>query len=233
MKMPFKTRQTSILGTIAGCVMACTVHAESRVSSTITATSDYVADGVSQSDSRPVLQIGLDYVHDSGLYAGIWGSRIDNDAPATPNMELDYALGFAKDYSDALSYDLGVTQYTYHHVNDKDVTNYHEWYVGLIALKNTSFYYYYADDEKVWGGIQRRMIVSHTQSLTDNVSLLFLAERLSYEESFGEDYSAYQIGITKTWMDTDFTLSYWDNNIKNGGDATGDRFVLDISHTFD
>jgi uncharacterized protein (TIGR02001 family) len=167
------------------------------------------------------------------MYAGIWGSRVDYDAPASPNGELDYAIGFSRDLADKFSYDLGITQYTYHHVDDSEATDYHEWYIGATLLKNTRLYYYYADDDSVWNGVQQRTILSHTQPLTETISLLFLAERLSYEGSFAEDYSAYQIGITKNWMDSDFTLSYWDNTIDDGNDATGDRVVLEISHGFD
>ncbi len=219
---------------LASCCMtlASSIKADSLTAST-TVTSDYVADGVSASDSHPALQLGLDYEHESGLYAGAWTSRIDNDDPGTPNLELDYTIGFKRNFNASLAWDMGVTHYTYHHVSDEDAWNYQEWFAGITAMENTTLYYYYSDDDKVWDGIQRRFIAEHSQPLPGDFSLLLTAEHLAYEKNISDDYNAYRIGITRNWQDIDFTLSYWDNTIHSGDSSTGDRFVLEITKSFD
>lgn len=75
---------------LLSCCLALPLTAQAdSLSLTTTLASDYVADGVSATDSGPALQLGLDYEHDSGFYAGIWGSNIDSDEHGTPNLELD------------------------------------------------------------------------------------------------------------------------------------------------
>lgn len=203
------------------------------LTATTTLASDYMADGVSASDNRPALQAGLDYEHDSGFYAGVWTSNIDSDDQDTPNLELDYSVGYKHKFADALEGDIGITHYSYYHTHDNDTFDYQEWYAGLTVLENSTLYYYYSDDGKVWDGIQRRFIAEHTQPLPQHFSLLLTAERLEYENSIAEDYSAYRIGVAHSWFDIDFTLSYWDNTIHDGDATTKDRFVLEASKSFD
>ncbi|HSC75128.1 MAG TPA: TorF family putative porin [Pseudomonadales bacterium] len=218
---------------LAAALYPATSFAENSLTATITVASDYMADGVSATDNKPALQGGIDYEHDSGIYAGIWSSNVDNNEKDTPDLELDYAVGFKHALTDNVSYDIGVTQYTYHTVDHPDHSDYTEWYTGITFMENTNFYYYYSDDDKVWDGLQRRYILTHEQPVTDTVSLLFTAEHLDYEKSIGDDYNAYQAGVNKNWMDTDFTLSYWHNTIHDGDATTDNRFVLEISKEFD
>lgn len=232
---PFLHKQTAKMALAIGCLLSPLLAQAQPHSLTATTTvaSDYIADGVSASDSKPALQLGLDYEHDSGFYAGIWTSNIDYDDPDTPNLELDYSFGFKHGVTEGLELDAGVTYYSYYHMRDHDAWNYVEWYAGITALENTTLYYYYSDDDKVWDGIQRRFIAEHTQPLPQDFSLLLTAERLEYENSIAEDYSAYRIGIARSWYEMDFTLSYWDNTIHDGDSTTDDRFVLEISKEFD
>ncbi|HNI37593.1 MAG TPA: TorF family putative porin [Pseudomonadales bacterium] len=193
-----------------------------------------MADGVSTSDNGPVLQLGLDYEHDSGFYAGVWASNVDSDEKGTPNLELDYSIGFKHKLTDAIEGDVGITHYSWYHPDgNSDEWNYQEWYAGLTWMENTSLYYYYADDSKVWDGVQRRIIAEHVQPLPKDFSLILTAERVDLETSIAEDYSAYRIGVAKTWFDVDFTLSYWSNSIHDGDSTTKDHIVLEASKTFD
>lgn len=206
---------------------------ETTLSGTLTGVSDYVADGVSQSDSKPAMQAGMNLNHDSGLYANIWGARIDNDDPNTPNLELDYAGGFTKDINDDWNYDLGLTQYNYHHVGDEKYWNYQEWYVGATAFKKLSFYYNVSRDVNVWDGFERRSVLTYKQPVNDNLVWFVSVERLNYEKTIAQDYTSYRAGFTQTWADFNFTLSYWDNTIHDGGPETNGRFVLEIARSFE
>lgn len=159
------------------------------LSLTTTLASDYMADGVSASDSKPALQLGLDYEHESGFYAGIWASNVDSDDEDTPNLELDYTIGFKHALiGDTLEGDIGITHYSYYHVSDHDEADYQEWFAGLTLLENTSLYYYYADDSKVWDGVQRRIIAEHVQPLPEDFSLILTAEHVGLESGIGDDY---------------------------------------------
>ena len=48
-----------------------------QTSATVTAVSDYLFNGVSQTQEDPALQASFDWADDSGIYAGVWGSNVD------------------------------------------------------------------------------------------------------------------------------------------------------------
>ena len=76
--------------------------------------SDYAYRGWSQTDERPALQGGFDYAHDSGLYAGVWGSNVswlsDANTDVSNSLELDLYGGY-KGTVGAIGYDVGLLQY--------------------------------------------------------------------------------------------------------------------------
>lgn len=80
------------------------------VTFTLSAVSDYRFRGVSLSNKDPAFQPSITIAHESGFYAGVWGSNIA--ANAGSDLEVDLYAGFAGG-DDTFSYDLGVTYYTY------------------------------------------------------------------------------------------------------------------------
>jgi uncharacterized protein (TIGR02001 family) len=88
-----------------------------KITGNIGVVSKYVFRGWVESD-QPAVQGGIDYSHPSGLYAGYWGSTLgdqsytaSNAGLATPT-ENDVYVGFAGS-GGPVSYDIGVTQFTY------------------------------------------------------------------------------------------------------------------------
>ena len=67
-------------------------EASSPFTWSVSAVSDYVWRGVSQTDEDPTAQAGLTYSHDSGFYAGVWGSGVDL-GPGDPSVEVDGFVG--------------------------------------------------------------------------------------------------------------------------------------------
>ena len=57
----------------------------------VTLSTDYRFRGVSQTSNNPAIQGGVTFNHESGLYAGVWGSNIQGDSTA----EMDATLGYA------------------------------------------------------------------------------------------------------------------------------------------
>jgi uncharacterized protein (TIGR02001 family) len=78
----------------------------------ISVTSDYRFRGVSLSNEKVEVQSTLTVSHESGFYAGVWGSGLP-DSPAYGKYELDLYAGFATEVASGTSVDLGVTYYTY------------------------------------------------------------------------------------------------------------------------
>ena len=133
----------------AGLLMAGNVAA-SEVTGSVTVVSDYLFRGITQTDEKPALQGGVTWTHDSGFYAGAWGSSIswlaDADPDVSSQVELDGFVGYAGSFGESdFGYDVGVNYYWYPGsypagFNDADTA---EVYVGL-AYKFLSAKYWYA-----------------------------------------------------------------------------------------
>lgn len=61
----------------------------------VTLSTDYRFRGVSQTSNNPAIQGAINFNHESGLYAGLWGSNIDGLGTA----EMDVTLGYATQVS--------------------------------------------------------------------------------------------------------------------------------------
>ncbi|WP_076068417.1 TorF family putative porin [Sphingomonas montana] len=94
--------------------------------------SDYRFRGVSQSDEDMAVQAGLTATHESGLYAGVWGSNLSGWGTfGGSNMELDVYGGYkAKVGSGTL--DVGLLWYMYPGGASK--TDFAEPYVKLSGV---------------------------------------------------------------------------------------------------
>ena len=86
-----------------------------ETSGNITLATDYKFRGISQNATSPAVSGGFDIAFDNGFYAGIWGSNVDFElaGSANPSMELDYYGGFGGNFTEDLSYDVGVLYYDY------------------------------------------------------------------------------------------------------------------------
>lgn len=115
---------------VTGALLAVAGVASAEVTVTPTLASDYNFRGISRSARDPALQLGVDYTHASGFYAGLWGSNVDF-GPGDPNVEIDAFTGFSGgDPRDGLGWDVGAVYYTF--VGESDF-NSPELYAGLAS----------------------------------------------------------------------------------------------------
>ena len=82
------------------------------VSGGATLVSDYRFRGVSQTDKRPALQGSFTLAHESGPYAGVWGSSVDDYVAKGADQEIDFILGYRTTFG-GTTVDAGVTYYYY------------------------------------------------------------------------------------------------------------------------
>lgn len=81
--------------------------------------SDYIYRGITQTTHAPAVQGGLDYEHNSGLYAGAWASNVKRIkdfgaiASGDANVELDTYFGIKNPVAIDYGYDLGFVRYNY------------------------------------------------------------------------------------------------------------------------
>ena len=87
------------------------------ITANVTLASEYRYRGIAQTNSKPAIQGGFDYAHESGFYAGNWNSNIswigDTYAGASAPIEMDFYAGFKKEVAEGITLDGGVLQYYY------------------------------------------------------------------------------------------------------------------------
>ncbi|AHE55770.1 TorF family putative porin [Sphingomonas sanxanigenens] len=84
------------------------------VSGSVALVSDYRFRGVSQSDKEMAIQGGITVSHESGAYAGTWGSNLSGWGTfGGANMELDLFAGYKLEVAEGTSLDVGLTWYMY------------------------------------------------------------------------------------------------------------------------
>ncbi|WP_326523192.1 TorF family putative porin [Sphingomonas sp.] len=113
--------KTSFAGAIVLAMMATPALGQSAdapsaslsVSGSATLISDYRFRGVSQSDGGAAVQARITVAHDSGVYAGVWGSNLAGWGTfGGPNMELDLIGGVKRSFAGG-SIDAGLTWFMY------------------------------------------------------------------------------------------------------------------------
>jgi uncharacterized protein (TIGR02001 family) len=102
---------------------------EFEITGTAGIVSDYRFRGVSQTDKEMAVQAGVTVTHQSGLYAGVWGSNLAGWGTfGGSNTELDVIGGYAIEL-DGVKVDVGLTWYMY--PGGADQTDFAEPYVKV------------------------------------------------------------------------------------------------------
>lgn len=198
--------------------------------------SDYAYRGWSQTDERPALQGGFDYAHDSGLYAGVWGSNVSWLSDASPNvsnsLELDLYGGY-KGTAGAIGYDVGLLQYYYPGSYPKGFNspNTLEGYVGL-SWEFLSFKYSYAFTDLFGYDKSDGSQYYDLGAAVDVGGGFTLAAHVGYSDIKGQDdYTDWKLGVTKEFGGFNFGLHYVNTDVNNA-DLADERVILSIAKSF-
>jgi uncharacterized protein (TIGR02001 family) len=80
----------------------------------VTLASQYRFRGISLSDEEIALQGTINLNHESGFYAGVWGSNLDGFGElGGSNLELDLYIGYKRQLSPGVTIDAGLLYYAY------------------------------------------------------------------------------------------------------------------------
>lgn len=128
MQTKYLSRMVLAASLAAPAMAMVPMSAQAEVSGNIGIVSKYILRGIGNENSGAALQGGFDYSHDSGFYAGWWGSSLDytydasgTDPYTTNGFENDFYAGFGGE-AGGLSYKIGLIQYLYLNVDDSDLT---------------------------------------------------------------------------------------------------------------
>ena len=103
-------KKSIVLATAVATVLSSGV-ALAELSGNAAITSNYIWRGVTQTTDQSAGQGGIDYAHESGLYAGTWVSNV-NFGNSDDGYEMDVYAGFSGEAGD-MGYDIGVVSYQY------------------------------------------------------------------------------------------------------------------------
>lgn len=92
--------------------------------------SDYRFRGISQTDRKFAVQGTISLAHESGLYATLWGSSIDDYVAAGADQEIDLVAGLKHGFGET-SVDVGATVYLYPGAAGGTDTNFVEPFVAV------------------------------------------------------------------------------------------------------
>jgi len=202
-------------------------EAESPYSWNVTAVSDYVFRGVSQTDEDPTLQAGFTYTSPVGLYAGVWGSGVDF-GPGDPSTEVDFLIGYGLDVSDNVNFDVLFNRYTYPGASELNynelitTTTFAEQYKLTVAYTNDLS----GSDTKSW-----YYAVGGEWALPQDVTLAANVGRTSLETNYGKDYTDFNIGVSRQFGLFNLGLGYYGtdgNGRDNSGKLADNRVVFTV-----
>lgn len=113
LKYPFLALMLSLSSTAAFAIDKNIKHGV--LSGSISAVTQYVYRGGVENDEI-AFQGGLQYAYKSGVFLGYWGSTLDYDSTdenKDHGFEHDFAIGYAKEINEDLSYSTQVTAFVY------------------------------------------------------------------------------------------------------------------------
>ena len=209
--------------------------------------SQYVFRGLTQTNEKPALQGGFDVSHDSGLYAGIWGSNISWISDATPSasasLEADLYGGYKQALNSAISGDIGFLHYAYPGNFPAGYTkaDTNELYLGVDAKWITLRYSYSLGDTFGSPGTRgtNYLDLAVSEELFYGINAAAHIGRQSYTGSNADNlsYTDWKLGVTRDFSGYVVGAFYTDSNAKaagytvDGKNLGSSHFVVSVSRT--
>lgn len=205
-----------------------------KVSGTVAVTSNYMFRGFTQSNTDPAVQASVTVAHESGFYAGFWGSSIDfNDGFFTGNaseLEVDIFAGYGFSLGENTALDLNFTYYAYpgspsaldYEFFEIAATLTHDFGFAKVGVKGayTPDFFGVLDESAFWLNGTLTVPFSEWLSASGNVGYQWL--------DFNDDYFAYDVGLTATYENVSFDARY----IATDLDFVDEEFVFTVSFAF-
>jgi len=205
-----------VLSTVALALSAAHVNAE--VSANVAMSTDYIWRGMTQTDGEAATSGGFDYGHESGVYAGVWGSNIDFGS--TSSMELDLYGGYATEIS-GIGIDVGAIRYMY---PSEGAINFSEGYIALSAMGFTA-----SANIAITDDFGDYYSLSYEHALPMEVTLA-ASVGLYNEFTTGVDNTDWKVAISKEVQGIGLELAYFDvDSDDNSLDDDGVVFTISKS----
>jgi uncharacterized protein (TIGR02001 family) len=201
---------------------------ESPYSWEVTAVSDYVFRGASQTDEKPTLQAGFTYTTTPGIYASVWASGVDFGT-SKPDAEVDVSIGWNTDFSDEVNFDIALNRYMYPGAGSSNynelitTTTFAETYTATVTYSNDVWN---TDTDGWYFGVGGEWALPQEFSLNAGVGYS------TFDKDVAENYLDWTVGVSRSFGPATVGLAYVGTNSRgeyNFGEAADDRVVLSVS----
>lgn len=226
-------RQAMALLVVSLCVS--NVQA-SELSARLTLTTEYIYRGLQRSDGDPAFQLGLDYEHGSGLFAGLWGSTVDIRTPSSErDLEVDYYAGYHHQFAEDFSTAVTVLRYTYPGtsggVSARDY-DYTEFLASATWRQRYSIEMGYTDDWSGLGTTSRHWEVQGEYPIFDSWLMTATLGRHDLSNVGASNYLYWDVGASARFSRLIVDLRWFDNENPGGfiaNASAGSQIVLSLS----
>lgn len=208
----------------------------SELAGAIALTSEYIYRGQALSDGKPALQAGIDYAHDSGFFAGVWGSTVDLQGPATQrDLEVDYYLGYHYVPQAPVSVALSLVRYTWPGQEGRFDYDFTEGLLTLTYQERYSVEFGYSRDVYGWDAAGRHVELRGDRPLD---SAWIISAGIGYndiEDTGTSNYLYWDVGATARYSRLMLDLRWHDNETPRGtlsGLSAGSHIVATLSLAF-
>jgi uncharacterized protein (TIGR02001 family) len=205
-------------------------------SGNVTATTDYVFRGVSQTMEDPALQAGLKLAHESGFYGSVWGSNVDYGDTLGTDAEVDLVVGYGGKFSDDWGYDLNLTRYTYPGTEDEFDLDYNEL-IGTVTYKDRFWTTLgWSNDVFASDEAGTYLLAGVRFPITERFRLETIgAHYFLDDDAYDDDYSHAQLNAIYAWERFDVRATYhWTSSSTEDlfGEVGDSRFEVAASLYF-
>lgn len=194
----------------------------------VTLASQYRFRGISLSDEEIALQGTINLNHESGLYAGIWGSTLDGFGElGGSNLELDLYAGYRHRIAGGVSVDAGLLYYAYPGSSGGDfeffepyanVSVTHGPVTGKVGLAFAPSQDALADNSNTYVYGDLALAIPNTPvTLTGHLGNSHGQTPLTPSG----DYVDWSLGASMTWRNLSLGVAYVDTNLSGAEAALG------------
>lgn len=232
-------RSSFTSGILLAVFLSVTSASQADVKLDVGFASEYVRDGIKQSNAKPVIQLGGLYSSDLGLYGGTWLSGIERGTPDSTRFEIDGFVGWYIPFTTFLAVDLGYTRATF--VGDAKASKetYGEGFLNLLLNDETTFGYRLANDYMGSGQALQTLELAHTVTSGEfgfefssrQYRYLKTTDDVNWGSKNNNNYFHFRAGVARSYYDHNMSLALEKTNLSSQFDGST-QIIFTYSRSF-
>lgn len=183
----------------------------------VTAVSDYVWRGVSQSNEDAAVQLDLYFEHAGGFYAGLWSSSVDftgaDEEDDGIDIEVNPYIGYTAALTDSIELDVIFNHVAYPGYREGYDYRYNELEATLNFANGLHTTVAYSNDIFNLGGKGLYYQLGGAWDLGDSgFGVKAHVGHYDLESAAGDSYQDFQVGVTRAFGPVNAELAYSDTS---------------------